>query len=70
MGIPQLDNLVRIRQLKTETPAQAELDGLIRSGNARLQDARVERHLDVDRSLVEALIRVTTEVASRVAALK
>jgi hypothetical protein len=31
MGSPQLDNLVRIRQLKAETPAQAELDGLMRT---------------------------------------
>ena len=136
MGLTQLDNLVRIRQLKSETPAQAELDGLVRSGNARLADAQFENlsldgrfdlaynaahafslaalrwhgyrsenrytvfqclehtvklppaqwrvldqahrkrnvaeyegHLDVDQSLVEALIRVTQEVASRVAAL-
>ena len=136
MGHQQLDNLVRIRQLKLEPPAQAELAGLIRSGNARLTDARVESlsldsrfdlaynaahsfslaalrwhgyrsehrftvfqclehtvglpaaqwrvldqahrkrniaeyegHLDVDRALVEALIRVTTDVASRVVGL-
>lgn len=136
MGIQQLDNLVRIRQLKAEAPAQAELDGLIRSGNLRLNDARVESlsldgrfdlaynaahafslaalrwhgyrsehrftvfqclehtigspsvqwrvldqahrkrniaeyegHLDVDQSLVEALIRVTADVASRVVGL-
>lgn len=136
MGHQQLDNLVRIRQLKAEPPAQIELEGLIRSGNARLKDARVESlsldgrfdlaynaahsfslaalrwhgyrsehrftvfqclehtvglpaaqwrvldqahrkrniaeyegHLDVDRALVEALIRVTTDVASRVVAL-
>jgi hypothetical protein len=31
MGLPQLENLVRIRQLKEESPAQAEIDGLIRS---------------------------------------
>ena len=132
----QLDNLVRIRQLKSEAPARSELEGLIRSGNARLKDARLENlsldgrfdlaynaahafslaalrwhgyrsehrytvfqclehtvnlpaeqwrvldqahrkrniaeyegYLDVDRSLVEALIRVTEEVATRVAAL-
>ncbi len=41
MGVPQLDNLVRIRQLKVEAPAQSELDGLIRSGSARLKDAQV-----------------------------
>ena len=41
MGSPQLDNLVRIRQLKKEAPARAEIDGLIRSGNVRLKDARL-----------------------------
>jgi hypothetical protein len=136
MGTSQLDNLARIRQLKLEEPAQAELGGLMRSGNARLKDAQVqtlsldsrfdlaynaahafslaalrwhgyrsehrftvfqclehtvnlppaqwrvldqahrkrnvseyEGHLDVDQSLVEALIRVAQEVASRVATL-
>lgn len=136
MSLSQLDNLVRIRQLKAESPAQSEIDGLIRSGTARLKDAQVESlsldgrfdlaynaahafsvaalrwhgyrsehrftvfqclehtvrlppelwrvldqahrkrnvaeyegHLDVDRSLLEALVRVTQEVASRVAAL-
>lgn len=39
MSLPLLDNLVRIGQLKTEPPAQAELDGLIRSGQVRLTDA-------------------------------
>jgi len=34
-----LDNLVRIGQLKAEPPAQAEFDGLIRSGRVRLKDA-------------------------------
>lgn len=34
-----LDNLVRIGQLKAESPAQVELDGLIRSGQVRLKDA-------------------------------
>jgi hypothetical protein len=42
MGLPQLDNLVRIRQLKLEAPSQAEMDGLTRSGNARLEDAQVQ----------------------------
>ena len=136
MSLPQLDNLVRIRQLKAEAPAQSEIDGLIRSGTVRLKDAQVESlsldsrfdlaynaahafsvaalrwhgyrsehrftvfqclehtvrlppelwrvldqshrkrnvaeyegHLDVDRSLLEALVRVTQEVAARVAAL-
>jgi hypothetical protein len=136
MSLPQLHNLVRIRQLKAEAPAQSEIDGLIRSGTLRLKDAQVESlsldsrfdlaynaahafsvaalrwhgyrsehrftvfqclehtvrlprelwrvldqshrkrnvaeyegHLDVDRSLLEALVRVTQEVAARVAAL-
>lgn len=42
MALAQLDNLVRIRQLKSEPAAQAEIEGLIRSGNARLQDAQIE----------------------------
>jgi hypothetical protein len=42
MGSSQLDNLVRIRQLKAEAAAQSEIDGPIRSGTARLNDARTE----------------------------
>ena len=34
-----LDNLVRIGHLKVEPPAQAEFDGLVRSGQVRLTDA-------------------------------
>lgn len=34
-----LDNLVRTGQLKREPPAEQELEGLIRSGMARLRDA-------------------------------
>ena len=34
-----LDNLVRIGKLKAERPAQAEFDGLVRSGLVRLRDA-------------------------------
>jgi hypothetical protein len=40
MGLAQLDNLVRIRQLKAEPAAQAEIDGLVRSGTSRLKDAK------------------------------
>jgi hypothetical protein len=40
--IPQLDNLVRIGKMKEEAPAQAELDGLVRSGSVRLVDAANE----------------------------
>lgn len=39
MPLPPLDNLVRIGQLKAEPPAQAEFDGLVRSGQVRLDDA-------------------------------
>ena len=136
MGLAQLDNLVRIRQLKAEPAAQSEIDGLVRSGKSRLKDARTESlsldgrfdlaynaahsfslaalrwhgyrsenrymvfqclehtvkmfaeqwrvldqahrkrnlaeyegHLEVDRNLVEAIIRVADEVATRVTAL-
>jgi hypothetical protein len=36
----ELDNLVRIGQLKPESPAKAELEGLLRSGSRRLADAK------------------------------
>ena len=42
MRQPQLDNLVRIGQLKTEPAATGEIDGLVRSGTRRLTDAAHE----------------------------
>lgn len=43
----ELDNLVRIGQLKPEPPAKAELVGLLRSGSRRLADAeRTELSLE------------------------
>ncbi len=39
MPHPQLDNLVRIGQLKTEQAAEGETEGLLRSGKHRLDDA-------------------------------
>jgi len=39
---PQLDNLVRIGQLKVEPAADSELRGLVRSGIRRLDDATRE----------------------------
>ncbi len=39
MAVASLDNLVRTGGLKAEPPDQSELDGLIRSGLARLEDA-------------------------------
>jgi len=40
MTSPNLDNLVKARQLKKEPGDQKELDGLVRSARARLVDAR------------------------------
>ncbi len=39
MSHPQLDNLVRIGQLKAELAEEAEYGGLLRSGLLRLEDA-------------------------------
>ncbi len=39
MSRPQLDNLVRVGQLKAEPPADVEIQGLLRSGLRRLTDA-------------------------------
>ena len=39
MSLGPLDNLVRSGQLKVEPAAQAEFDGLVRSGRNRLKDA-------------------------------
>lgn len=47
MSLRQLDNLVRIRQPKAEPATQIEIDGLVRSGNARLKDAQI-RGLSID----------------------
>jgi len=43
MPSPQLDNLVRIGQLKAESAAQAEIERLLRSGAARIKDAENEQ---------------------------
>ena len=42
MSHPQLDNLVRIGQPKAEPPSDAEIQGLLRSGQRRLDDAERE----------------------------
>jgi len=39
MAPGQLDNLLRSGQLKAEPPAQAEVNGLVHSGQVRLKDA-------------------------------
>lgn len=47
MNSSQLDNLVRIGQLKDEPPSQAECQGLLRSALRRLDDAgRIELSLE------------------------
>ncbi len=47
MPHPQLDNLVRIGQLKAEPPSESEIAGLRRSGLSRLADAeRAELNLE------------------------
>jgi len=40
MSSPELDKLVEIGQLKAEDPVAGEIEGLRRSGEARLADAR------------------------------
>ncbi len=42
MTHPQLDNLVRIGRLKSEPAADEEIEGLVRSGVRRLNDAERE----------------------------
>ena len=39
MGRTELENLVRIRQLKAEPGTKVEMTGLLHSGSARLEDA-------------------------------
>ena len=56
----QLDNLVRIGHLKTEQSSEREVDGLIRSGFARLQDAKdkslsIESRFDLAYNAAHAL---------------
>ena len=79
MSHPQLDNLVRIGQLKVEPAAAGELTGLVRSGIRRLDDAAraelsVESRFDVAYNAAHAfalaaLLRVAREVATRVSNL-
>ena len=42
MPSDQLENLVKVRQLKPEPPSEKDISGLIRSGLARLRDSRNE----------------------------
>ena len=42
MNRTNLENLVRIGKLKAEPPSRVEVEGLVRSGRSRLQDAENE----------------------------
>lgn len=42
MTLEKLDNLVKIKKLKVESPDQNEFDGMVASAKRRLQDAQVE----------------------------
>lgn len=42
MTLENLDNLVKIKQLKAETPDQNEFNGMVSSAKKRLKDAQVE----------------------------
>ena len=62
MSSTDLENLVRIGQLKTEPPAAGEIEGLQRSGEARLADATnpnlsLESRFDLAYDAAHALAR-------------
>lgn len=42
MPSDQLENLVKVRQLKPESPSEKDISGLIKSGLARLKDSKNE----------------------------
>jgi hypothetical protein len=42
MSLENLDNLVKTNKLKIEKFDQSEFDGLIKSGKARLKDAKIK----------------------------
>lgn len=58
MPSSELDNLVRIGKLKEEPPGRSELEGLIRSGEARLADAPRTDLLAATRELLGAVQRL------------
>ena len=60
MPLAPLDNLVKIGQLREESPAHSEIDGLIRSGETRLRDAEnltnsIESRFDLAYNAAHAL---------------
>ena len=42
MTLENLDNLVKVKQLKVELPDQNEFDGMVSSAKRRLKDAEIE----------------------------
>ena len=62
MPSTELDNLVRTGQLKQERPSQAEYDGLLKSGKARLADAR-KNTLALARAFAGELVPTEAELA-------
>ncbi|VAX12381.1 hypothetical protein MNBD_GAMMA24-1247 [hydrothermal vent metagenome] len=42
MTLENLDNLVKVKQLKIELPDQNEFDGMMNSVKSRLQDSRIK----------------------------
>jgi hypothetical protein len=42
MSTEPLENLVRIRKLKSEAPDQGQIDGMIHSAKVRLSDLKAE----------------------------
>lgn len=60
MTSANLENLAKIGQLKREPPAQAEVDGLLKSGRKRLKDAgnasnEIESRFDLAYNAAHAL---------------
>ena len=42
MTLENLDNLVKVKQLKAEPPDQQEFDGMVSSARLRLKDSKLE----------------------------
>ena len=67
MAHPKLDNLVSIGKLKKELATEGEIEGLLRSGERRLNDARrtdlsLESRFDLGYNAAHALALATLRV--------
>lgn len=70
MTSPELENLVRVGKLKREPPVAGEIEGLRRSGEARLADAQrpelsIESRFDLAYNAAHVLPRVMKSGISR-----